>query len=119
MNTHLPKPVFRPLPLLTKIAFMVLISGFLLVGLLGLILPIIPGVLFLFLAVLLLTRVSRRAAVFAHRQPWFHSNMHHWQATSGLSVTQRLKLGMLISTRVVIKGVQKLLGMVSRPAKRS
>ncbi|MDO8910015.1 MAG: DUF454 family protein [Pseudohongiella sp.] len=108
MNTHLPKPIFRPMPLVYKIACMVLIAGFVIVGLLGLILPIIPGVLFLFLAALLLTRVSRRAATFAHSQPWFHRNMHRWQASGGLSAGQRVKLGFLLSARILINGTQKL-----------
>lgn len=107
MNTHLPKPIFRPMPLIYKIACIVLITGFLFIGLLGLILPVIPGLLFLFLAVLLLTRVSRRAATFAHGQPWFHRHMRHWQATGGLSVGQRIKLGFLLSARAVMKAVQR------------
>jgi uncharacterized membrane protein YbaN (DUF454 family) len=117
MNTHLPKPVFRPMPLVYKIACIVLIAGFLIIGLLGLILPIIPGVLFLFLAALLLTRVSRRAAVFAHSQPWFHRNMHHWQASGGLSPGQRFKLGFLLSARIIVKSLQKLFAYLFKSPK--
>lgn len=118
MNTHLPKPIFRPLPLFYKIVSIVLIAGFLLIGLLGLVLPIIPGVLFLFLAVLLLTRVSRRAATYAHSQPWFHRNMHRWQASSGLSAGQRTKLALLLSIRTLVKGAQKLSGLAVRAIRR-
>lgn len=106
------------MPLIYKIICMVLIAGFLVIGLLGLILPVIPGVLFLFLAVLLLTRVSRRAATFAHSQPWFHHHMHQWQATGGLSVGQRVKLGFLMTARVIIKGVQSLLRRATKSGKR-
>lgn len=119
MSTHLPKPIFRPMPLIYKVVCMVLIAAFLMIGLLGLILPVIPGVLFLFLAVLLLTRVSRRAATFAHSQPWFHRNMHHWQATGGLSLGQRAKLGFLLSARMIVKGVQRLFTMATKAGKRS
>lgn len=118
MNTHLPKPIFRPMPLMYKIVSMVLIAAFLIIGVLGLILPIIPGVLFLFLAVLLLTRVSRRAATFAHSQPWFHRNMHHWQATGGLTVGQRVRLGFLLSARVIMKGAQRLMSALAKTGKR-
>ena len=72
---HLPTPHFRPLPLYARVIALVLIAGFILVGILGLILPIIPGVLFLFLAALLLTRVSRRASTYAHNQPWFRKQI--------------------------------------------
>lgn len=118
MSAHLPEPIFRPIPLVYKIACMALIAVFLIIGVLGLILPIIPGVLFLFLAVLLLTRVSRRAATFAHSQPWFHRNMRQWQATGGLSVGQRVKLGFLLGARLIVKGAQKLFGMAARAVKR-
>lgn len=118
MNRQLPKPIFRPMPLVYKIICMVLIAGFLVIGLLGLILPVIPGVLFLFLAVLLMTRVSRRAATYAHSQPWFHQHMRQWQATGGLSVGQRVKLGFLMTARVIIKGIQSVFRRVSQSGKR-
>jgi uncharacterized membrane protein YbaN (DUF454 family) len=106
------------MPLIYKIACMVLIAGFLIIGVLGLILPIIPGLLFLFLAVLLLTRVSRRAATFAHSQPWFHKNMHHWQATGGLSIGQRAKLGFLMGARIIVRSAQQLFNFASKAGKR-
>jgi uncharacterized membrane protein YbaN (DUF454 family) len=106
------------MPLIYKIACMVLIAGFLIVGVLGLILPIIPGLLFLFLAVLLLTRVSRRAATFAHSKPWFHKNMHHWQATGGLSIGQRVKLGFLMGARLIVRTAQHLFKLASKAGKR-
>jgi len=106
---HLPKPISRPIPLLYKIALSVVIVAFLLIGLVGLILPVIPGVLFLVLAVFLLTRVSRRAATYAHSQPWFHRHMRQFNASSHLSATDRLKYGFLIGARAMINGAKRLI----------
>lgn len=117
MNTHLPKPAFRPMPLVWKMISLVLIAAFLLIGLAGLILPVIPGVLFLFLAALLATRVSRRAAHFAHQQPWFHQHLHQWQASGHLAMSERVKLAFLLTLRTCLRGLQSLGRFVMR-AKR-
>ena len=81
-----------------------MIVACLIVGVLGLILPIIPGVLFLFLAALLLTRVSRRAFNVAHRQPWFREQLRTWQLSGGMSVGQRLRLSLLLTLRALVDG---------------
>lgn len=102
---HLPTPHFRPLPLYAKAIALVLIAGFIIIGIIGLILPIIPGVLFLFLAALLLTRVSRRASTWAHNQPWFRTHLHSWQASSGLSWGQRARLSFWVAAKAVVQGI--------------
>jgi len=104
-SVQLPVRSFRPMSWLARLIAIVLIVAFLIVGIAGLILPIIPGVLFLFLAALLLTRVSRRAAEVAHRQPWFREQLHAWQASGGLSVGQRLRLSLLLTVRALIGGI--------------
>ncbi|KKO12748.1 DUF454 family protein [Pseudohongiella sp.] len=102
---HLPTPQFNPLPLYAKVIALVVIVGFVLLGIIGLILPIIPGVLFLFLAALLLTRVSRRASAYAHNQPWFRKQLQSWHATAGLSWGQRARLSFWVAAKAVVQGV--------------
>jgi uncharacterized membrane protein YbaN (DUF454 family) len=114
INVHLPKPIFRPIPFVYKVALSVLIVAFLLIGLIGLILPIIPGILFLVLAVFLMTRVSRRAATFAHSQPWFHRHMGQLNASSHLSVADRLKFGFLIAARGTISALKRLVSYLTK-----
>ncbi len=114
MNTHLTKPAFTPMPLVWKILSLVLIAAFLVIGVAGLILPVIPGVLFLFLAALLATRVSRRAARFAHQQPWFHHHLRQWQASGHLSIGERVKLAALITIRTCVRGLQSLWRLAAR-----
>jgi uncharacterized membrane protein YbaN (DUF454 family) len=67
------------------------------IGIAGLILPIIPGLVFLLLAVFVLTRVSRRAARYAHQQAWYTSSLEHVQRLSPLSLGERVRLGALLA----------------------
>lgn len=102
---HLPTSHFSPLPLYARVIALVVIVGFVLLGIIGLILPIIPGVLFLFLAALLLTRVSRRASAYAHSQPWFRKHLQSWRASAGLSWGQRARLSFWVAAKAVVQGV--------------
>lgn len=96
-----------------------LIGGLLLLGLIGLVLPVIPGILFLFLALLLATRVSRRAAAWAESHRWFTRHNRLWQRAGALSMTDRLRLGLLVAARSVVKGLQSLAGVLGRSLSRS
>jgi len=78
---------------------------FAIVGLIGLILPIIPGIVFLLLALYLLTRVSRRAADVMHRQPWYRQRMRDFSAASQLSLTGKIRLSLLVLARGVANGI--------------
>lgn len=111
---HLPKPIFRPIPFVYKLILSVLIVAFLMIGLIGLILPIIPGVLFLLLAVFLLTRVSRRAATYAHSQAWYHQHMGQFNAGRHLSLSNRLKFGFLIVARGIVNAAKRLANYISK-----
>ncbi|MDO8273638.1 MAG: DUF454 family protein [Gammaproteobacteria bacterium] len=103
---HFSRSRFRPLPLVYRVLGIILVVGFVLIGLVGLILPIIPGVVFLLLAVYVLTRISRRAAAYAHNQPWFNRHMRHLNAADSLSVGERCKLGFLVMARSVVNGIE-------------
>jgi len=111
-----PKNRKRALPLLYKIGGGLLIGCFAILGVIGLIMPIIPGLLFLFLALFLLTKLSRRAAAYAHNKPWFRYHMRHLQAASGLSFGARMKLGALIVARGTVQGVEALLKKIKMGA---
>lgn len=112
---HLPTPHFRPLPLYAKIASIVVIIGFVIIGVIGLLLPVIPGVVFLFLAVLLATRVSRRVSKAAHANPWFREHMHTWKTSSQLPVGRKLMLSVLLFAKGLVDGARA----VGRVVKRS
>lgn len=105
------KPV---LSLFWKTISCLVIAGLLLLGVIGLILPVIPGLLFLFLALLLLTRISARAAAWAENHDWFRQQNRLWQRAGTMTVADRLRLGLLVGARSVIQGIQSLLSLVSR-----
>ncbi len=116
---HLPTPRFRPLAFGYKVIGIVLIACFLLIGLVGLILPIIPGLLFLFLALYVLTRVSRRASAYAHSQPWFSRHLRHMDAADKLSIGERLRLALLVVARGALNGVEWCIAALNGDGKRS
>jgi len=105
---------FRPLPLAYRLLCVGLIVCFAIVGLIGLILPIIPGIVFLLLALYLLTRVSRRVANYMHRQPWYHQRMRDFSAASKLSWTGKIRLSLLVLARGVVDAIRALLSFRTR-----
>lgn len=110
----MPVPPFRPLPLYAKVIALVLIAGFVVIGIIGILLPVIPGVLFLFLAALMATRVSRRASAAAHASPWFREQLRQWRASSHLSVGHKIKLSLLIVARAFVGTIRAGLGLLRR-----
>lgn len=83
---------------------------FLIIGVIGLVLPIIPGVLFLGLAALLLARLSSRFADYLHGHPRYRRWHRLQRRSAGLNWYQRCKLGVLLAARSVLNGVARLCG---------
>lgn len=103
------KATKRPLPLIYKLGAGLLVGLFLILGIIGLIMPVIPGILFLFLALYLLTKLSRRVEAYAQSKPWFRYHLQHLKAASGLSLGARIKLGALIAARGTVQGLEAAL----------
>ncbi len=99
----------KPLPLFYKLGGGLLVICCLILGVIGLIMPIIPGLVFLFLALYLLSKLSRRVATYAESKPWFHYHLRHLHAANGLSLGARMKLGALLVARGAVEGVQAVL----------
>lgn len=104
---HYPR-VHRPVSFLHKCLGTALFAILAVIGLAGLILPIIPGLVFLLLAVYVLTRVSCRVARYAHQQPWYTGSMGRMQRLSPLSMGERAKLGALLAARSIVRAAQWL-----------
>ena len=104
---HYPR-VHRPVSFLHKCLGTVLFVILAFIGIAGLILPIIPGLVFLLLAVYVLTRVSRRVARYAHQQAWYTGSMGRMQSLSPLSMGERVKLGALLAARSLVRAAQWL-----------
>lgn len=120
MNSPKDKPAMH---WLTKSAYLVIIAGLAVLGLIGLVLPIIPGLLFLFLAVLLLTRISARFNAMAGGHAGFRHLRRRWYAMNMLQVRDRIKLGFWYCARATIRGAEAGANAVqhwlrSRPSSR-
>jgi uncharacterized membrane protein YbaN (DUF454 family) len=94
------------MPMLFKGACLILVGLLTLVGLVGLILPIIPGILFLFLAALLLAKVSSRFDALLHKNENMRTWRRRWDTSNALPLLQRVKLSCLLVARAVVNGVE-------------
>ena len=99
----------QPLAMIYKLGGGLLVLCLLILGVIGLIMPIIPGLLFLFLALFVLTKLSRRVSAYAESKPWFRYHLRHLQAASGLGLGARVKLGALIVARSAVQGLESVL----------
>lgn len=93
---------FQPLPWFARALSLLLIAACLLMGVIGVLLPVIPGVLFFFLAVLLCTRVSSRAHRLAHENPWYRRQLDNWHRSQQLPLLPRVKLAVLVAIRSLV-----------------
>lgn len=94
------------LPILFKGVCLVLVGLFTLIGLAGLILPIIPGILFLFLAALLLAKISSRFDAMLHRNENVRVWKRRWDTSNSLPLLARLKLSCLLVARAIVSSVE-------------
>jgi len=80
----------------------------LILGIVGIVLPIIPGVLFLVFAAILLSRVSRRARNYLDQHDGWQRQRRFWDRTRFLAFHERVQLACLIAGRTAINGIQQL-----------
>ena len=96
----------------TKSFYLVLIACFLVLGVVGLVLPVIPGLVFLFLAVLVLTKVSTRFNAFAGGQAWFRHMRRRWHTLQLLKATDRVRLGFWYCAAATVRGIEAGAGFI-------
>ena len=75
-----------------KVIFAVLAVFCIVLGLIGLIIPIIPGLIFLFVAAMLLSSVSTRFDAWVNNQPGMQTAKKRWGSFSQLDWTDRARL---------------------------
>lgn len=112
-----PERPRRNKPFVYKAFCAVLIVGCLIVGVIGLVLPIIPGLLFLFLAAILLTRLSSRFEFLLHRNPTLGRWSRKLDMANSLPLAQRTKLVFWLSVRTVVNGLDSLVKIFQKPIK--
>lgn len=102
------------LPFPIKAAALLVVGLFFTIGIIGLVLPIIPGIIFLALAALMLSKVSSRFAFFLDQQPLWHKLKKRWRSLGLLPVSQKVKLVGLYCLRGVVDGLRQLSDSLAR-----
>lgn len=92
-----------------KFAYLILGGLLLLLGLVGLIFPIIPGVLFLIAAVYVLSKASRRFRRVAEADPRYQEMQRRFNGFGGLGAMDRLRLAGWMTLDASVKGIQAML----------
>lgn len=108
------KSKHQAMPFLLKGLCLVLVGIFVLLGIVGLVLPIIPGILFLFLAALLLAKVSSRFDAMLNRNREMRYWRRRWDTTSALPLMQRVKLSFWVIARAAVNGVEAAVTSLSK-----
>ena len=83
---------------------LILFVIFLGLGLIGLVLPIIPGLLFLLLALLMLSRVSRRFAFLVNRNSALRRALRRLRHAKTLAPVDLLRLSFWVTARGLLNG---------------
>ncbi len=91
-----------------KVVYTVIAVVLLMIGVLGLIIPIIPGILFLIGAVLLLAKVSSRVHHWSEGQAWVRGARIRMIEMQGLRPVAKIRFAGLLAARSVVRGVQSV-----------
>ena len=98
----------------TKLIYLTLGIMFLALGVIGLLIPILPGVLFLAGAVYMLSRGSARVKAFADNNDTLRNLQARMDAMQPLSVLERAQVATLMAARGVVVGTQNVFQGVVR-----
>lgn len=101
-----------------KILYLALGLAFLVLGVIGLIFPLIPGVLFLVGAIYLLGKVSTRVKAWSATSDTYMGVERRVALLGGVDWPNRIKLGALMTIDAVVKGVDKTITGASRLVRR-
>ena len=91
-----------------KLFYLTLGIMFLALGIVGLIIPIIPGVLFLAGAVYMLSRGSRRVKEFADQHPKLQGLQQRMNQLDAVTIGEKFQVAGLMTANAVVVTVQKL-----------
>lgn len=91
--------------MLKTIALSLAAVGLLILGLIGLVIPVLPGVLLLFAAAFCASAASPAIRERLQRNPGMRRAHRHWLASRGLALPQRLKLAFWLGADAMTAGV--------------
>mgnify|MGYP002632950984 CR=1 FL=1 len=91
-----------------KLLYITLGILFLALGIVGLLVPIIPGVLFLAAAVFMLSRGSARVKAYADGHPYLSKLQSRMSRLNTGTVTQRFRVVGLMTLQTFVDGIEKI-----------
>lgn len=97
-----------------KIVYLVLALCFLVLGVIGLVFPLIPGILFLVGAVYLLGKVSRRIKAWSASSSTYTGVERRIALLGGVGWLDRVRLGSLMALDAVVRSVDSVLAGLGR-----
>ncbi len=97
-----------------KILYLTLGILFLALGVVGLLIPIIPGILFLAGAVYMLSRGSSRVRAFADEHPKLRGLQTRMNQLETVPTLQRMQVAGLMAISATVEGIQKVMLGVKR-----
>ena len=100
-----------------KVIYLVIGGMCLMLGVIGLIIPIIPGVLFLMAAVYLLGRGSRRIKKFTDRDPRILHMQQRMEQFGDVNLADRIRLAGWMTLDAVVKSMQAIGTVFARATK--
>ena len=108
----------QPVSWFAKAFYLVVIGGLVVLGVIGLVLPIIPGLVFLVLALLLLARVSTRVHALVGGQSWFRRLRRSWQRLTLLNPADRARLAFWYCVQSIVSATNTVVRFVDRGVRR-
>ena len=103
MQRQLNRPIFP-----MKLVYLVIATLCVFIGILGLIVPVIPGILFLIVAVYFLGKVSTRIRNWSNKQPVLKSLHQKLHRLGRVDFVDRIKVISLMSIEMICRSVDQV-----------
>lgn len=101
-----------------KMIYTALAGVFIVIGVIGLVVPVIPGILFIIGAVLLLSQVSSRVRQWSETQPWMHQVRVRMIQLGGLRPLEKTRFLLLLTVKNIVAGAESVYRKIRRLTQR-
>ncbi|HKI74025.1 MAG TPA: DUF454 family protein [Pseudomonadales bacterium] len=102
----------------SKLIYAVLGTVLLVIGLLGLLIPIIPGVLFIAAAIYVFSKVSRRVRAWSHKSARYRAMHYRFEQLGTVSPVARVRVVALMGVGAFVAGISAIAASVSHVVTR-
>lgn len=95
-----------------KLLFAIAVAAFIVLGIIGLVLPIVPGLLFLAIAAIMLAPHIPALNTWMRRSPLMSRYIEDAENLRTLAIVDQIRLGALLSLRMLIDGARYALRLL-------